>query len=144
MSVLCWRFTQSRLKRSATASSFKGEAGFVISLDKARREFVNRNAAAGTSSSRSPELLAKHADALLHKNNKVSEEGDLEGALSRVVRRPRVIRREAPVNARSTDGHIQVLGGEGCLPNILFDNTHIFFEDDIAIPFSDPEAYELY
>jgi len=64
--------------------SFKGEAGFVASLDRACREFVNRNAAT-TTSSRSPELLAKHADALLRKNNKVSEEGDLEGALNRVM-----------------------------------------------------------
>lgn len=66
--------------------SFKGEAGFVASLDKACREFVNRNAATGTSSTKSPELLAKHADALLRKNNKMAEEGDLEGALNRLVR----------------------------------------------------------
>jgi cullin 1 len=66
---------------------FKGDAGFVASLDRACREFVNRNAATGTSSSKSPELLAKHADALLRKNSKVSEEDDLEGALNRVVRR---------------------------------------------------------
>ncbi|KAI0264030.1 Cullin-domain-containing protein [Gloeopeniophorella convolvens] len=73
-------------KSSETVNrSFKGEAGFVASLDKACREFVNRNAATGTSSSRSPELLAKHADALLRKNNKVAEEGDLEGALNRVM-----------------------------------------------------------
>ncbi|KAI0042482.1 Cullin-domain-containing protein [Auriscalpium vulgare] len=65
--------------------SFKGEAGFVASLDKACREFVNRNDATGTSSTKSPELLAKHADALLRKNNKMAEEGDLEGALNRVM-----------------------------------------------------------
>ncbi|KAH9980008.1 Cullin family-domain-containing protein [Lactifluus volemus] len=65
--------------------SFRGEAGFVASLDRACREFVNRNAATGSSSSRSPELLAKHADALLRKNNKLAEEGDLEGALNRVM-----------------------------------------------------------
>jgi cullin 1 len=59
------------IKSSETVNhSFKGEAGFVVSLDRACREFVNRNAATGTSSSRSPELLAKHMDALLHKNNK--------------------------------------------------------------------------
>ncbi|KAF8490800.1 Cullin-domain-containing protein [Russula emetica] len=59
-------------KSSETVNrSFKGEAGFVASLDRACRE--------------SPELLAKHADALLRKNNKVSEEGDLEGALNRVM-----------------------------------------------------------
>ncbi|TFK28030.1 Cullin-1 [Coprinopsis marcescibilis] len=65
--------------------SFRGEAGFVASLDKACREFVNRNSATGASNSKSPELLAKHADLLLRKSNKVAEEGDLEGALNRVM-----------------------------------------------------------
>ena len=60
--------------------SFKGEAGFVASLDKACRDFVNKNAATGISSTKSPELLAKHADALLRKNNKMAEEEDLESA----------------------------------------------------------------
>ncbi|KAF6757458.1 Cullin [Ephemerocybe angulata] len=73
-------------KNSETVSrSFRGEAGFVASLDKACREFINRNAATGTSNSKSPELLAKHADLLLRKSNKVSEENDLEGALNRVM-----------------------------------------------------------
>ncbi|KAF5322714.1 hypothetical protein D9619_000259 [Psilocybe cf. subviscida] len=65
--------------------SFKGEAGFAASLDKACREFVNRNAATGNSSTKSPELIAKHADMLLRKSNKVAEEDDLEGALNRVM-----------------------------------------------------------
>ncbi|KAF9046411.1 Cullin [Panaeolus papilionaceus] len=65
--------------------SFRGEAGFVASLDKACREFVNRNAATGTSNSKSPELIAKHADLLLRKNNKMAEEDDLEVALNRVM-----------------------------------------------------------
>ena len=74
-------------KNSETVGrSFRGEAGFVASLDKACREFVNRNAATGTSTTKSPELLAKHADALLRKNNKMAEEEDLEGALNKVVR----------------------------------------------------------
>ncbi|RPD62795.1 Cullin-domain-containing protein [Lentinus tigrinus ALCF2SS1-6] len=73
-------------KNSETVTrSFRGEAGFVASLDKACREFVNRNAATGTSTTKSPELLAKHADALLRKNNKMAEEGDLEGALNKVM-----------------------------------------------------------
>jgi cullin 1 len=79
---------EAHTKLSETINrSFKGDAGFVASLDRACREFVNRNAATGTSQSKSPELLAKHADALLRKSNKMSEEGDLEGALNRVVRR---------------------------------------------------------
>jgi cullin 1 len=73
-------------KNSETVTrSFRGEAGFVASLDKACREFVNRNAATGTSTTKSPELLAKHVDMLLRKSNKVAEEEDLEGALNRVV-----------------------------------------------------------
>ncbi|KAI0632450.1 Cullin-domain-containing protein [Trametes polyzona] len=73
-------------KNSETvARSFRGEAGFVASLDKACREFVNRNAATGSSTTKSPELLAKHADALLRKNNKMAEEEDLESALNKVM-----------------------------------------------------------
>ncbi|TBU61877.1 Cullin-domain-containing protein [Dichomitus squalens] len=73
-------------KNSETVTrSFRGEAGFVASLDKACREFGNRNAATGTSTTKSPELLAKHADALLRKNNKMAEEEDLEGALNKVM-----------------------------------------------------------
>ncbi|KAF5389228.1 hypothetical protein D9757_003461 [Collybiopsis confluens] len=73
-------------KNSDTVTrSFRGEAGFVASLDKACREFVNRNSATGNSHTKSPELLAKHADLLLRKNNKLAEEMDLEGALNRVM-----------------------------------------------------------
>ncbi|KAF7982936.1 hypothetical protein HWV62_3733 [Athelia sp. TMB] len=74
-----------RKNAETVTRSFRGEAGFVASLDKACREFVNRNAATGTSSSKSPELLAKHADMLLRKSNKMAEDGDLEGALNRVM-----------------------------------------------------------
>ncbi|KAK7469113.1 ubiquitin ligase (cullin) of SCF [Stygiomarasmius scandens] len=73
-------------KNSETvARSFRGEAGFVASLDKACRDFVNRNAATGPSNAKSPELLAKHADLLLRKNNKMTEDNDLENALNRVM-----------------------------------------------------------
>ncbi|KAF7795181.1 hypothetical protein EIP86_006330 [Pleurotus ostreatoroseus] len=65
--------------------SFRGEAGFVASLDKACRDFVNRNSATGSSTTKSPELLAKHADMLLRKTNKMAEEDDLEGALNKVM-----------------------------------------------------------
>ncbi|KAG9313192.1 Cullin [Chiua virens] len=73
-------------KNSETVTrSFRGEAGFVASLDKACRESVNWNAVTGPSTTKSPELLAKHADMLLRKNNKMAEEEDLEGALNRVM-----------------------------------------------------------
>ncbi|KAF5388288.1 hypothetical protein D9615_000826 [Tricholomella constricta] len=74
-----------RKNSEIVARSFKGEAGFAASLDKACREFVNRNAATGSSSTKSSELIAKHADMLLRKNNKMAEEGDLEAALNRVM-----------------------------------------------------------
>jgi cullin 1 len=110
-------------KSSETVNrSFKGEAGFVASLDRACREFVNRNAAT-TTLDRSPELLAKHADALLRKNNKVSEESDLEGALNHMVRRFQAIRHEVHIKIHSIDGHIQVSRGEGRLQIFLPDNA---------------------
>ncbi|KAG7447775.1 Cullin-domain-containing protein [Guyanagaster necrorhizus] len=72
-------------KNSETvARCFQGEVGFAAILDKACEGFVNRNAATGSSSTRSPELLAKHADMLLRKINKMAE-GDLESALNRVM-----------------------------------------------------------
>ncbi|KAG6831984.1 hypothetical protein H0H87_003128 [Tephrocybe sp. NHM501043] len=74
-----------RKNSETVARSFKSEAGFAASLDKACREFVNRNAATGSSSTKSPELIAKHADMLLRKSNKMAEEEDLEGALNRVM-----------------------------------------------------------
>ncbi|KAH0445927.1 hypothetical protein IEQ34_025236 [Dendrobium chrysotoxum] len=65
--------------------SFRAEAGFLASLDKACRDFMNRNKATGTSSSKSPELLAKHADGMLRKSNKTTEEAGLEDALNQIM-----------------------------------------------------------
>lgn len=61
--------------------SFRSESGFSAALDKACRDFVNRNAITGTSTGKSPELLAKYTDQLLKKTNKVGEEADLDAAL---------------------------------------------------------------
>jgi len=69
--------------------SFKSEISFVAALDKTLKDFVNRNAATGASTTKSAELLAKHVDALLRKSNKVAKEGDLEEALNQVVSRHR-------------------------------------------------------
>jgi len=66
--------------------SFKSEIGFVTTLDKVYKNFVNRNAVTGTSTTKTPELLAKHADALLRGSNEVT---DLEEALNQVVSRHR-------------------------------------------------------
>ena len=65
---------------------FLGDPGFVASLDKAVREYVNRNSVCKTTSSRSPELLAKFSDSLLRKSNKISEENEVEELLNNVVR----------------------------------------------------------
>jgi len=67
--------------------SFRGEVGFVASLNRACKRFVNRNAATQFSSARSAELLAKHADLLLRSCNKRGEE-DAEGPLNGVVYTP--------------------------------------------------------
>jgi cullin 1 len=81
--------------------SFRGEAGFFASFDRACREFVNRNAVTGVLSSRSPELLAKHVDALLRKNNKMAKKGDLEGSLNRVVSGRQISYRKVTTQTRS-------------------------------------------
>ncbi|KAG0050195.1 hypothetical protein BGZ83_005027 [Gryganskiella cystojenkinii] len=65
--------------------AFRGEAGFVASLDKACREFVNRNKICKTSTSKSPELLARYCDALLRKSSKNPEESDLEEILNSIM-----------------------------------------------------------
>ncbi|CAO3629492.1 unnamed protein product [Cunninghamella blakesleeana] len=66
-------------------SAFSGEAGFVASLDKACGEFVNRNTVCKTSSSKSPELLARFCDSLLKKSAKNPEENELEDVLNSVM-----------------------------------------------------------
>ncbi|KAI8583473.1 hypothetical protein K450DRAFT_223875 [Umbelopsis ramanniana AG] len=63
-------------------TAFSGEAGFVASLDKACREFVNRNKVCKTSTSKSPELLARFCDSLLKKSAKNPEENELEDVLN--------------------------------------------------------------
>jgi hypothetical protein len=73
-------------KHSETLRGYGAASAFVTCLDKACREFVNRNAATITSTTKSPELLAKHVDRLLQNHGKMAEEGGLEGALHHVVR----------------------------------------------------------
>ncbi|GAA5976152.1 hypothetical protein JCM5350_000332 [Sporobolomyces pararoseus] len=61
--------------------AFRGDQTFVASLDRACREFVNRNKAC-SSPNKSPELLAKYTDSLLKKSNKQTEDADMEQALT--------------------------------------------------------------
>lgn len=65
--------------------AFNGESEFVRSLDNACREFVNRNRICKTSSSKSPELLAKYTDSLLKKGSKSAEESELEEMLVQIM-----------------------------------------------------------
>lgn len=66
---------------------FKSDSGFVASLDKACRRFINDNAIcqAAKSLSKSPELLAKFCDSLLKKNTKMPEESEMEQMLNEVM-----------------------------------------------------------
>lgn len=66
-------------------TAFTGESEFVRSLDNACREYVNRNKVCAKNSARSPELLAKHADNVLKKQVKATEDDDIEVALNQVM-----------------------------------------------------------
>ena len=65
--------------------AFAGESEFVRSLDSACKEFVNRNAVCKSSTTRSPELLAKYTDNLLKRSAKNAEEADLENMLTQIM-----------------------------------------------------------
>jgi cullin 1 len=65
--------------------AFTGESEFVRSLDNACKEFVNRNQVCKSSSSRSPELLAKYTDQLLKKSAKAADESELEELLVQIM-----------------------------------------------------------
>ena len=66
-------------------SAFTGESEFVRSLDNACREYVNRNEVCKKNSARSPELLAKHADNVLKRSTKATEDDDMEKMLNQVM-----------------------------------------------------------
>jgi len=66
-------------------TAFDGESEFVRSLDNACREFVNRNQICKSSSTKSPELLARYTDSLLKKGSKATEESELEEMLGQIM-----------------------------------------------------------
>lgn len=66
-------------------TAFNNDPEFVRALDNACREYVNRNKACAKVSVRSPELLAKHADNVLRRSTKSSEEDDMEKSLEDVM-----------------------------------------------------------
>ncbi|EJC98884.1 Cullin-domain-containing protein [Fomitiporia mediterranea MF3/22] len=63
---------------------FRNDKDFFASLDRACCEFMNRNAATGSSTSKSPEILADGADAILCKGNKLSRH-QLDRAIDQVT-----------------------------------------------------------
>lgn len=68
-------------------TAFNNDTGFVAALDKACGKFINNNAVTrdASSSSKSPELLAKFCDLLLKKSSKNPEEAELEDTLNQVM-----------------------------------------------------------
>ena len=112
-----------RKNSKIVSGGFEGDAGFAASLDKACREFVNRNAATVTSSTKSAELIAKHADMLLRMGLKVAEEDDIESELNRVVRI--LFPRSNCFFSAIVDDSLPVSRRQGCLPGFLH---NIFFE----------------
>jgi cullin 1 len=68
-------------------SAFKNDHGFVGSLEKACRRFINDNEVckAAKTASKSPELLAKYTDQLLKKSAKTPEEQEMEQLLNDVM-----------------------------------------------------------
>lgn len=71
--------------QSLVNEAFNGESEFVRSLDNACREFVNRNKVCKSSSTKSPELLARYTDSLLKKGSKATEESELEEMLVQIM-----------------------------------------------------------
>ncbi len=88
---------------SICTSTFKAEAGFTASLDKACREFVNRNAFCPDGSSKSSETLAKYCDTLLRKSTKTTEDSEMEILLNGIVL--------FFSSNDFVDDHFQILGG---------------------------------
>jgi cullin 1 len=78
-------FEVCRRHENIVQRNFESERGFVAALERGCRNFVNYNAATGSDLTKSPELLAMSADAMLHKSSKLSEEGGLEDGLNRLV-----------------------------------------------------------
>ncbi|KAJ9064102.1 ubiquitin ligase (cullin) of SCF [Entomophthora muscae] len=66
-------------------TAFNNDPGFAAALDKACRDFMNRNKICKNQSSKTPELLARYSDMLLKKGSKLAEEADLEVSLNNIM-----------------------------------------------------------
>ena len=69
---------------SLVHNTFSMDSGFVASLDKACRKFVNKNFDNSNTVPKCPEFLARHVDNIL-KNSSKSVDVDLNDALNDVV-----------------------------------------------------------
>jgi len=68
--------------------AFSNHYLFVMALDRACQQFINRNAVTDASTheiSKSAELIARYCDFLLKKSSKVSEEAELEDILADIM-----------------------------------------------------------
>lgn len=97
---------------------FRGDADFVAGLEKACRDFFNRNAATSISTTKSAELLARCVDVLLGKNNKE----DCEGTIDRVVGSPDS-RVHTSTHALALDDTIPVHGRQRRIPGVLYNEA---------------------
>ena len=70
-----------------TQTSFSNDPGFVAALDKACRQFINKNKVTddAKNTNKSPELLVKYCDLLLKKSSKNPEESELEELLNSIM-----------------------------------------------------------
>jgi len=64
--------------------SFDNDSKFVASMDKACREFINKNKICNQKV-KSPELLARYCDGLLKKSNKIAESSEIEERLKDII-----------------------------------------------------------
>jgi len=64
--------------------SFNNDPKFVASMDKACREFINKNKICNQKV-KSPELLARYCDGLLKKSNKIAESSEIEERLKDII-----------------------------------------------------------
>ncbi|KAI0226412.1 ubiquitin ligase (cullin) of SCF [Massospora cicadina] len=67
------------------SNAFDNNLGFVAALDKACRDFMNRNKLCKLQPSKTPELLARYSDLLLKKGSKLAEEADGEESLNSIM-----------------------------------------------------------
>jgi cullin 1 len=72
--------------KSIVVHTFHDHAGFNAALDKACREFMNRNCISVTSTAKGAELLARYCDSILKKSTEIQEKKE-EMAIEHMIHR---------------------------------------------------------